>query len=308
MPRVRLENGLNFYYQQAGQGPDVVLIHGVTGNMAIWPLIDLIRNLSQSFRVTYYDLRGHGYSDTTPSGYTSADMVADLAQLQRALGLGPMYVMGHSFGGVVAMHAAVLLPDQVRGVILSDPCFPALRHLETGVPHWDGWQDFKRQCADAGLEISDNAWYDVGEVLRQAASLTPERKVMFEKVMGGPALQRLVRLAATTCGQDVQEVAGLTEEKILSVRQPVLALYGEHSPFLTTCRHLETHLASCRVALVPGAKHLGHEENPAGYVDIVCRNLRAMAGIDGVWEPTGRSRREAKNGAAAVAGRCGVAE
>jgi pimeloyl-ACP methyl ester carboxylesterase len=269
---------MKFYYQQAGRGPDVVLIHGITGNMAIWPLIDLIRTLSDDFRVTYYDLRGHGYSDTPPAGYTSADMARDLRGLQQALGLGRSYLLGHSFGGVIALHAALLYPEAVAGVILSDPYFPGLRHLEADVPRWDGWQEYKGQCARAGLDVSDDAWFDVGDVLRQAASLSPERKAMFEKEVGAPALQRLVRLAATTCGADVQEAAGLTAERVVSVKQPVVALYGEYSPFLATCRFLQANLPGCKVALVPGAKHRAHEENPAGYVELVCKHLREMAG------------------------------
>lgn len=276
MPFVRVD-GMKFHYQQSGQGPDVVLIHGVTGNMAIWPLIDLIRALSPDFRVTYYDLRGHGYSDTPPSGYTSADMADDLRRLQRALGLGPSYLLGHSFGGVIALHAAVLFPEAIAGVILSDPYFPALRHLEAGVPNWTGWADFKDQSARAGLDISDDAWFDVGDMLRQAASLTVERRAMFERELGAPALQRLVRLAATSCGEDVKAEAGLTAERIVSVTRQVVALYGEHSPFLATCGFLEQNLPRCRASLVPGAKHRAHEENPAGYVALVLQHLQEMA-------------------------------
>ncbi len=283
MPRVSID-GMKFFYQQAGQGPDVVLIHGITGNMAIWPLIDLINGLVTDFRVTYYDLRGHGYSDTPLWGYTSADMALDLRKLQKALGLGPSFLLGHSFGGVIALHTAVLYPEMAAGVILSDPYFPGLRHLEDNVPLWSGWQEYKEDSARAGLEISDDAWFDVGDVLRQAAGLPPERRAMFEKELGGAALQRLVRLAATTCGEDVQAVAGLTAERIVSVEQPVLALYGEHSPFLSTARFLEENLPNCKLALVPGAQHRAHEENAAGYVEAVHKHLREMAGIDGVWD------------------------
>src|SRR5262245_10518823 len=153
MPRVAIDT-LKFYYQQAGQGPDVVLLHGVSGNMAIWPLINLIQTLSADFRVTAYDLRGHGYSDTPPTGYTSADMAGDLLKIKKALGLGPLFVLGHSFGGVVAHHAAVLDPEAVTGLILSDPLYPALRHLETGMIQWSGWLEYKQQAERAGLEIT----------------------------------------------------------------------------------------------------------------------------------------------------------
>jgi pimeloyl-ACP methyl ester carboxylesterase len=284
MPRIAVD-GMKFYYQQAGTGPDVVLIHGVTGNLAIWPLIDLITILSRDFRVTAYDLRGHGYSDTPLTGYTSADMAEDLFKLQQALGLGPSCLLGHSFGGVVAHHAAVLHPEAVAGVILSDPYFPGLRHLEANITEWEGWDEFKQECADAGMEVSETAWYDVGAFLQQAGKLTPENRARFIERLGEPALQRLIRLSPTTCGKDVAEVAGLTAERIFSVTQPVLCLYGEHSPFLATCYELHARLPNCKVALVPGSKHRAHEENGPGYVALVQQHLREMAGIAGTWQP-----------------------
>jgi pimeloyl-ACP methyl ester carboxylesterase len=279
MPRVAAD-GMKFYYQQAGSGPDVVLLHGISGNMAIWPLINLMPTLAADFRVTAYDLRGHGYSDTPPSGYTSADMATDLVKIQQALGLGPMYVLGHSFGGVIALHAAVLYPNAVAGLILSDPYFPVLRHLETRIGQWSGWQEYKEQANRAGLEVTEEDWFDVGQLFKQTAQLPPDRLEMFCKELGLAAIDRLTRLAATTCGDDVKAVAGLTEERIRSVRQPALALYGEQSPFLATCRYLAEHLDQCRVALVPDAKHRAHEENPAAYVALVQQHLRAMAGLE----------------------------
>lgn len=278
MPRVTVE-GMKFYYQQVGQGPDVVLLHGVSGNMAIWPLINLMPLLATEFRVTAYDLRGHGYSDTPPTGYTSADMADDLVKIQRALGLGPMYVLGHSFGGVIALHAALLYPEALAGLVLSDPYFPGLRHLETNVGNWSGWQAYKEQANRAGLEVTEEDWFDVGQLFKQTAHLPPERYEMFRNELGLAAMDRLTRLAATTCGEDVKAVAGLTEERIRSVKHPAIALYGENSPFLATCRYLEQNLENCHAFLVPGAKHRAHEENPQAYVSLVQKHLREMAGI-----------------------------
>ena len=57
-------------------------------------------------------------------------MADDLRQLHAALGLGPAMLVGHSFGGVSAVHAAALYPECIAGVILSDSFFPGLRHVE----------------------------------------------------------------------------------------------------------------------------------------------------------------------------------
>src|SRR5690348_2302714 len=113
MPKIRA-NGLNFHYQQAGEGPDVVLIHGVTGDLSIWFLCQAMGQLGRSFRVTAYDLRGHGYSDVPGSGYTSADQAVDAMAIMDALDIDRAMLVGHSFGGVIAMHAAVLHPDRIE--------------------------------------------------------------------------------------------------------------------------------------------------------------------------------------------------
>ena len=63
----RLQNGVRIHYQQIGEGPDLVMVHGLTGNLAVWHL-QIVPELSEHFRVLTYDLRGHGHSDTPPTG------------------------------------------------------------------------------------------------------------------------------------------------------------------------------------------------------------------------------------------------
>src|SRR3954462_14237447 len=182
-------NGLRFHYQQAGAGPEVVLIHGVTGDLSIWFLCEAIQTLAATHRVTAFDLRGHGYSDAPPTGYTSADHAADLFALADALGVGRASLVGHSFGGVVAAHAAALVPGRVESVVFSDPYFPALRHLED-VSRWGHWQNFRAQADRAGVELSDEHWYDIGRFFDQVLHLDEERLLKFRREVGLPALNR----------------------------------------------------------------------------------------------------------------------
>jgi pimeloyl-ACP methyl ester carboxylesterase len=261
-------NGLRFHYQQAGTGPDVVLIHGVTGDLSIWYLCKAVQTLSGSHRVTAYDLRGHGYTDAPPSGYTSADHAADLFALMDSIGAGRASLVGHSFGGVIAAHAAVLAPERVEAVVLSDPYFPALRHLED-VSRWGHWQNFREEARRAGVELSDEHWYDLGRFFDQVLHLDGDRLLSFRRVVGLPALNRLLRLGRTTCGDDSKVAAGLTAEKIAEIAVPALAVYGEFSPFLATAEHLAANLPSCRTAIVPGAKHRAPEESPEAFVQVL---------------------------------------
>jgi pimeloyl-ACP methyl ester carboxylesterase len=261
-------NNLKFHYQQSGRGPDVVLVHGVTGDLSIWFLCKAMQTLSARYRVTAFDIRGHGYTDAPPDHYTSADQAGDLFAIMDTLAIERATVVGHSFGGVIAMHAAVLAPERVEAIVFSDPYFPALRHLED-VSRWGHWQDFRAEASSAGVELSDEHWYDLGRFFDQVVHLSDERLLRFRQAVGLPALNRLMRLGKTTCGDDSKAVAGLTAELIAGVSQPALALFGEHSPFLATAEYLVENLPNCHSAIVPHAKHRAPEENPEEFLRLL---------------------------------------
>lgn len=274
MPRLEA-GGRTFHVQQAGEGPDVVLIHGVTGDLSVWFLCRAMTGLAASHRVTAYDLRGHGYSDVPADGYTSADHAADLLALMDRIGAGRARLVGHSFGGVIAAHAAAVAPDRVEAVVLSDPYFPALRHLEDA-SRWGHWQSFREEAEGAGVLLSDEFWYDLDRFFEQVMHLDAEGMLRFRQAVGLPAMNRLLRLAKTTCGADTKAVEGLTEDALRAIRTPALALYGEHSPFLATMDYLAAHLPNCRAAVVPGAKHRAPEENPEGFLAAVRTFLESL--------------------------------
>lgn len=281
MPHLNV-NGINLHYQQSGTGPDVVLIHAFTSNMAIWMLTGLVQHLADAFRVTAYDLRGHGVSEIPKNGYTSAEMVEDLFQLHRELGLGPAYLVGHSFGGVVAMHAAAEHPEIAAGVILSDTYFPGLRDIEPNIADTAIWKELREDLLKAGVEIGDSV--DFGNLFEIVANLTPEQTDAIRKVMGSSAtrwLSQLAKLAGTTAGEDVFQTAGFTEDRIRSVRVPVVGLYDEETTFSATCRYLESHVANCKIDTVQGARHVAPLQNSAEFARLVRKHLQQMSEAKG---------------------------
>lgn len=280
MPHVSV-HGNQFYYQQTGDGPDVVLLHAVTSNMAVWVFIGIIDTLAQDFRVTAYDLRGHGHSDATPEGYTSANMAADLRGVMQELNVGPAYLVGHSFGAVVALHTAALYPGHVRGVILSDPYFPGLRHLEPDLGQSHVWKDVRQTFQHADIDVGERV--DFTKLFRLVADLTSEQLDRIKQAVGpGPArwIAGLPKLADTTCGADVFREAGLTPELMRSVRQPVVALYDEHTAFGSTRRWLEENLLDCTIDVVPGAQHVAPLQNSAEFIRLVQHHLKVMTERD----------------------------
>jgi pimeloyl-ACP methyl ester carboxylesterase len=100
-------------------GPPLVMLHGSTLN---WQTFDgFIPALSQTWHVYACDLRGHGKSGRSTSGYRFADFVPDtIAFIERQVGQ-PTLLLGFSTGAVVTLGVAALLPRLIRGVVLLDP-------------------------------------------------------------------------------------------------------------------------------------------------------------------------------------------
>jgi 3-oxoadipate enol-lactonase len=271
-------DGLKFHYRQSGSGPDVVLVHAFTSNIAVWMFTGIVDALAPEFRVTMYDLRGHGLSARPESGYNSAVMASDYKKLHEALKLDPAMLVGHSYGGTIAMHAAAFYPETVRGVIVSDSYFPGLAEIEPNVLHADIWSHFRSVLAKADAHVGETV--DFTELFDTMAGLNPEQMEIITKEIGGPSarwLAQLGQLSKTRAGEEMFDVAGFTAEKIASVEQPVYAFYDEHSPFLATCQYLEQRLPRCTVDRVPGAEHVAPLQNPKVFVEMVKRRLREMA-------------------------------
>jgi pimeloyl-ACP methyl ester carboxylesterase len=96
-------DGQTVHVVQMGLGPDVVLIHGSGGNTRDMDF-GLAPALAQNFRVTVIDRPGHGHTPAiSPTGDTLADQARLLAQAAQKSGVERPIVLGHSFGGAVAL-------------------------------------------------------------------------------------------------------------------------------------------------------------------------------------------------------------
>jgi 3-oxoadipate enol-lactonase len=108
--------GVRLHYRQQGVGPPVVLVHGLGGTSeAIWKKV--AGDLAADFTVAQYDLRGTGGSDKPPGPYALHHFVDDLDGLIGRLALKTPALVGHSFGGSIALAFAAAHPDAVSAVV-----------------------------------------------------------------------------------------------------------------------------------------------------------------------------------------------
>ena len=119
MTEIRLPapDGAELAVTVGGDGPPLLLIPGLGATRVVFaPLIPL---LTPWFRVAVYDQRGIGASQVTPGPYTTAQLGADAAAVLDGLGIDRAYILGASFGGMVAQELAIADPHRVDGLVLA---------------------------------------------------------------------------------------------------------------------------------------------------------------------------------------------
>jgi pimeloyl-ACP methyl ester carboxylesterase len=136
-----------------GDGPPVVLLHGLASNCRIWDGVAPLLTAA-GFRTVALDQRGHGESEQPDSGYDFATVGRDLAAALAALGLARPVLAGHSWGGNVALqYAADGGRDAVAGLALVDGGF-----IE--VAAWQGMtrEKAREQLAPPRFAIPLDSW------------------------------------------------------------------------------------------------------------------------------------------------------
>ena len=235
-----------------GRGEPVVLLHSSGSCAAQWRA--LIERLGGHFRVLAPDLYGYGATGAWPA--RAPFTLEDEAQIVHAL-LGrcsePAHLVGHSYGGAVALHVAREHGDQVRSLALIEPvAFHLLRDgddadyaalaeiahiagvVERSLDRGDyecGFGRFVDYWSGAG------AWAAIPAAKRSAiAAHLPKVALDFRATIGHPTRPRDLRRMA----------------------MPALVIQGERSPSPTRriCARLAGALPAVRVATVPGAGHM----------------------------------------------------
>ena len=277
MPMATLQNGVRIHYQQVGEGPDLVMVHGLTGNLAVWHL-RIASELSRHFRILTYDLRGHGHSDTPRSGYSADAMAEDLIQLLDGLEIERPLIAGHSYGADIALYHALRHPERVGEVIAIEAALPA---LEESRRHdgWVGWSYWARALEEAGHPVPPHKRSDMRYMIRATIDLPKQWGPLRGLPRNPKPLLRLVD--ETTLPQDYRQIGTLTLDRVASIQTPVVLIYTERSAFIDTFDFLSEHLPNAHSVLMPSTEwgHFGPMEQP----DLVAREIAArLSGAESV--------------------------
>lgn len=235
--------GIRFHVQRLDPpgppegAPTVVFVHGlVIDNLSSFYYTIAAPVVAAGARVILYDLRGHGLSERTPGHYSTRDAVADLCALLDALDVTtPVYLVGNSFGGLIAARMAVTAPDRVAGLLLVEASCAGAEAA--------AWlEDMTNTLTLGALRLE----YDHEE---NRLATFDERRFRRHAVFADTLLN------GTTLIDDLAMERPLTASELAAIRCPVLAVFGDHSELVGAADELQSHVQNCAIEILPGVAH-----------------------------------------------------
>jgi pimeloyl-ACP methyl ester carboxylesterase len=133
-PRFVSANDLEIYFEQVGQGPDVLLIGGLGDTVESWQL--QLDGLADRYRLTAFDNRGAGRTPMPDGPVTVAMMADDAAAVLRALDIPSTHVAGFSGGSIIAQELAFRHPELVRSLVLQSTWSRLDRYAQIQLEFW----------------------------------------------------------------------------------------------------------------------------------------------------------------------------
>lgn len=247
-------------YVQQGEGPDVVLIAGLTDVAEAWQA--QLDGLSGRYRLTAFDNRGAGRSPLPEGELTVASMADDTVGLMRALGIERAHIAGFSGGGAVAQEVALRHPEAVRSLVLSGT-FPRLGTYQRRVLEALSWMAERAPSERDFLEaffpwIYSPRFHESGDVDR-----------IIEETLAYPYPQSPEGFEAQVAAWSAHD----TRDRLHLIEAPALVISGGIDPSIPVAlsQVLADGIPGAEHMVVPGYAHQPFQEDPDGYNAIVDR-------------------------------------
>ncbi|MCC9706773.1 alpha/beta hydrolase [Streptomyces sp. MNU76] len=283
MPRVEA-NGVELFYELAGSGDPLVLVHGSWGDHHNW--LPVLPALTDRFRVLIYDRRGHSRSERPPGQGSRREDEEDLAALMETLGLAPAYVAGNSFGASTALGLAARRPGLFRGLIAHDPPLTGIVSAGSSAGSsaartpLTGVESEGPSTARTPLEDVAERFVSVLAHLRADERLAAARQFTDEIALGPgtwdrlpPPVQQTFLANAPTFLDEHGDPhwADLDLSRLSAYAGPVLLTSGTTGPrwFAAVTTRLVEALPQAATHTFEGAGHIPHVTHPEAYARAV---------------------------------------
>jgi pimeloyl-ACP methyl ester carboxylesterase len=247
-------DGMRLRVAEAGQGPPLILVHGLTASHAVWERT--LAAFADRWRVIAPDLPGHGESEKPDAPYTIDFFAGMVRSLARELGVREAVLAGSSLGGQVVLELAAWYPTFARALILAAPAVgysTAMRPVGQALRMLTGPRVLRASLA----QLFQQNFHDrtrIGHVTR--------RRILEER-LAAPDFPAFARAVARSLGGVLTAHAQPLER----VTQPVLVLWGREDRLVPLARsqRLLRRLPQARLHVLEQCGHLPMLEQPAAF-------------------------------------------
>ena len=236
--------------KSTGQGPDVVILHGLFGDLNNWRAQS--ERLSEQFHVHSMDLRNHGGSPHAV-GMTYTQIAADVANTCQSLGIKKTHVIGHSMGGKTAMQLSVDFPELLERLIVVD--IGPRRYAHNHVSIIDGLKLLASSTLTSRKQAND--------LLIPFAPEDGIRSFLLKNLQRTGNGNYELRINIDEIASQYDAIAdGLTPGTIFE--RPVLFIKGAESDYLTDKDRepIAKLFSNTSLKIIAGAGHWPHSEKP----------------------------------------------
>jgi pimeloyl-ACP methyl ester carboxylesterase len=263
-------HGHSVRFHRAGNGPVVVLLHGIASTADTWSPV--VEALAARHTVIAPDLLGHGDSAKPRGDYSLGAHASGVRDLLAALGYDRATVVGHSLGGGIAMQFAYQFPERIeRLVLISSGGLGREVHLILRAATLPGSELVLALLGGAWLRATGGA---LGGALARVGLRTGEDLAGVTGGIGSladagarGAFVHTARAAIDARGQRVSA----TDRLYLAADLPTLIVWGERDPIIPVAHGRAAHdaMPGSRLEVFAGAGHFPHREQPARFVSVL---------------------------------------
>jgi pimeloyl-ACP methyl ester carboxylesterase len=262
-------HGHSVGYRRAGAGEPILLIHGLAGSSRTWD--DVIPQLVEHYDVIAPDLLGHGESAKPLGDYSLGAFASGVRDLLSVLDIPSVTVVGHSFGGGIAMQLAYQHPHLVDRLVLVG---------SGGLGREVSW--LLRILTLPGAEYLMPLWFpkplvdratDVGRQLGRRNIRSPKLGEMwraYSSLAGAPNRTAFVRTMRGIIDPGGQIVSAL-DRLYLAAHLPTLIIWGDQDGIIPVEHAYAAHEAieTSRLEILEGVGHFPHVESPEVFNDVL---------------------------------------
>lgn len=241
---VVLRDNTVVHYLEAGQGPVLILIHGLGSSCEVWR--DDIGRLARAYRVIALDLPGYGKSDKPRADYSVAYQARMVKEFIDAVGADKAALAGNSLGGWIAALVALDNPDKVSHLILVD---------SAGIR------------SDAAPTVNLNPATREEQRALLLAVFADESRVTVKVVDDQWDYRKDIRATVQAAMESFKTSQPFLDARLKNIKTPTLVIWGRQDAIipLATGERLAQGIAGAKLAVIDHAGHLPQVEQPEAF-------------------------------------------